>query len=164
MRSSVGRWGTLSTKDTTVADGAAGSPEHFDVLIVGAGISGIGGAYHLTDQLPGKSYVVLETQGGYGGTWRTHTYPGIRSASDLYTFGYRFKPWLGDPIATAEEIQKYLGEVIEENDLVGIGQQRRDIGCHKHTHLFTHTKHEGRLVPGCDKPVRLARRGRDDLP
>lgn len=91
--------------------------EHFDVLIVGAGISGIGGAYHLTQQMPGKSFVVLETQGGYGGTWRTHTYPGIRSDSDLFTFGYRFKPWTGNPIATAEEIQRYLGEVIEENDL-----------------------------------------------
>ena len=91
--------------------------EHFDVLIVGAGISGIGGAYHLTQQCPDKTFVVLETQEGFGGTWRTHRYPGIRSDSDLYTFGYRFKPWTGAPIATAEEINKYLGEVLEENDL-----------------------------------------------
>ncbi len=91
--------------------------EHFDVLIVGAGISGIGGAYHLQQQCPDKSYVVLESQDGYGGTWRTHTYPGIRSDSDLYTFGYRFKPWTGAPIATAEEILSYMGEVIDENDL-----------------------------------------------
>ncbi len=91
--------------------------EHFDVLIVGAGISGVGGAYHLQDQVPGKSFVVLETQAGFGGTWRTHKYPGIRSDSDLYTFGYRFKPWTSAPIATAEEILKYMGEVIEENDL-----------------------------------------------
>lgn len=91
--------------------------EHFDVLIVGAGISGVGGAYHLTDQCPGKSFVVLETQESFGGTWLTHKYPGIRSDSDLYTFGYRFKPWVGAPIATAEEILKYMGEVIEENDL-----------------------------------------------
>jgi cation diffusion facilitator CzcD-associated flavoprotein CzcO len=91
--------------------------EHFDVLIVGAGISGIGGAYHLQQQCPDSTFVVLEGQGGYGGTWRTHRYPGIRSDSDLYTFGFRFKPWTGTPIATAQEILSYLGEVIEENDL-----------------------------------------------
>ena len=91
--------------------------EHFDVLIVGAGISGIGGAYHLTTQLPGTSFVILETQESFGGTWLTHRYPGIRSDSDLYTFGYRFKPWVGPPIATAEEILSYMNEVIEENDL-----------------------------------------------
>ena len=68
-------------------------PQHFDVLIVGAGISGIGGAYHLTKQCPGKSFVVLDMQESFGGTWWTHRYPGIRSDSDLYTFGYRFKPW-----------------------------------------------------------------------
>ena len=91
--------------------------EHYDVLIVGAGISGIGAAYHLTHQCPGMSFVVLEAQAGYGGTWRTHRFPGIRSDTDLYTFGYRFKPWTGPPIATAAEIGSYLGEVIEENDL-----------------------------------------------
>ncbi len=91
--------------------------EHFDVLIVGAGISGVGGAYHLGTQCPGTSYVVLEALDGFGGTWLSHTYPGIRSDSDLYTFGYRFKPWVGPPIATAAEILSYMGEVIEENDL-----------------------------------------------
>ncbi|MGI9409192.1 MAG: flavin-containing monooxygenase [Hyphomicrobiaceae bacterium] len=91
--------------------------EHFDVLIVGAGISGVGGAYHLTKQSPDTSFVVLETFESFGGTWWSHTYPGIRSDSDLYTFGYRFKPWTGPPIATAEEILSYVGEVIEENDL-----------------------------------------------
>jgi cation diffusion facilitator CzcD-associated flavoprotein CzcO len=88
-----------------------------DVLVVGAGISGVGGAYHLTQQCPSKSFVVLESQSDFGGTWRTHTYPGIRSDSDLYTFGYRFKPWVGAPIATAQEILRYMGEVIEEHDL-----------------------------------------------
>ncbi|MGH7052969.1 MAG: flavin-containing monooxygenase [Stellaceae bacterium] len=91
--------------------------EHFDVLIVGAGISGVGSAYHLMRQCPGASFVVLEEQESFGGTWRTHRYPGIRSDSDLYTFGYRFKPWTGAPIATAEEILRYMGEVIEENGL-----------------------------------------------
>ncbi|MBT4985379.1 MAG: NAD(P)/FAD-dependent oxidoreductase [Ilumatobacter sp.] len=91
--------------------------EHVDVLIVGAGISGIGGAYHLRDQCPDKTFVVLENQDGFGGTWRTHTYPGVRSDSDLHTFGYRFKPWRNAPIGSAEEIMTYLGEVIDENDL-----------------------------------------------
>jgi cation diffusion facilitator CzcD-associated flavoprotein CzcO len=91
--------------------------EHFDVLIVGAGISGVGGAYHLTKQCPGDSFVVLEGYESFGGTWWMHRYPGIRSDSDLHTFGYRFKPWVGKPIATADEILKYMGEVIEENDL-----------------------------------------------
>ena len=93
------------------------STEHFDVLIVGAGISGIGSAYHLTAQLPGTSFVVLEAQESFGGTWLTHRYPGIRSDSDLHTFGYRFKPWTGAPIATAAEIRSYMGEVIAENGL-----------------------------------------------
>ncbi len=91
--------------------------EELDVIVVGAGISGIGAAYHLSHRLPHKRYVVLEALESYGGTWLTHTYPGIRSDSDLHTFGYGFKPWRGKPIATAEEIRNYLGEVIEENGL-----------------------------------------------
>ncbi len=105
------------TTATSLAPRASATIEHFDVLIVGAGISGVGGAYHLKQQCPGKSFVVLETLESFGGTWLTHKYPGIRSDSDLYTFGYRFKPWVGPPIATANEILKYMGEVIEENDL-----------------------------------------------
>ena len=92
-------------------------PEYFDVLIVGVGISGIGGAYHLNKQCPGTSFVVLESLESFGGTWLTHRYPGIRSDSDLYTFGYRFKPWTSAPIATAAEILKYMSEVIDENGL-----------------------------------------------
>jgi cation diffusion facilitator CzcD-associated flavoprotein CzcO len=96
---------------------ASETAEHFDVLIVGAGISGIGGAYHLQTQCPGTSFVILEAKDTFGGTWVTHKYPGIRSDSDLYTFGYRFKPWTSAPIATAAEILSYMGEVIEENDI-----------------------------------------------
>jgi cation diffusion facilitator CzcD-associated flavoprotein CzcO len=103
--------------ETGVETGAGGAVEHVDVLIVGAGISGVGGAYHLTQQCPGKTFVVLEAYESFGGTWWMHRYPGVRSDSDLYTFGYRFKPWVGPPIATADEILKYMGEVIEENDL-----------------------------------------------
>lgn len=91
--------------------------EHVDVMIVGAGISGIGGAYHLKTQSPETSFLVLEAKESFGGTWITHSYPGVRSDSDLHTFGYRFKPWKGPPIATAAEILSYLSEVIEENDL-----------------------------------------------
>ena len=105
---------TALRKDTAPSPQAA---EHFDVVIVGAGISGIGGAYHLTTQCPSKSFVVLDALEGFGGTWQMHRYPGVRSDSDLYTFGYRFKPWTGAPIATADEILKYMGEVIDENDL-----------------------------------------------
>lgn len=95
----------------------AAAAEHFDVLVVGAGISGVGAAYHLTHQCPGTSFVVLDALDTFGGTWVTHKYPGIRSDSDLYTFGYRFKPWVGPPVATAAEILRYMGAVIDENDL-----------------------------------------------
>jgi len=103
--------------DTATLNRVDAKTEHFDVLIVGAGISGVGGAFHLTQQCPGTKFVVLESQESFGGTWLTHVYPGIRSDSDLYTFGYRFKPWVGPPIATADEIRKYMGEVIDDNDL-----------------------------------------------
>ena len=96
---------------------ARGTVEHFDVLVVGAGITGLAAGYHLKEQCPDKSFVILESDDNYGGTWRKHTYPGIRSDSDLYTFGFRFKPWVDSPIATAQQILRYLGEVIEENDL-----------------------------------------------
>ncbi|MDA8880146.1 FAD-dependent oxidoreductase [Pseudomonadales bacterium] len=89
--------------------------EHTDILIVGAGISGIGGAVHLKNELPNKTFLILENQDSFGGTWKTHTYPGIRSDSDLFTFGYKFKPWTGKPIASAEAIIEYMREVIEEN-------------------------------------------------
>ena len=93
------------------------SAEHFDVVVVGAGISGLSAAWHFKNERPGTSYVVLEREHSFGGTWLTHQFPGVRSDSDLYTFGFRFKPWVGPPIATAEEIRSYLGEMIAENDL-----------------------------------------------
>ena len=82
---------TTQAAESAALDAAAGAPErqggHFDVLIAGAGISGIGGAYHLSKQRPGTRWLVLESQATFGGTWSTHRYPGIRSDSDLYTFG-----------------------------------------------------------------------------
>jgi monooxygenase len=102
-------------------DRAAGDPddgaEHFGVLVVGAGISGIGVAYHLSRRFPGKSFTVLESSATFGGTWAVNRYPGVRSDSDMYTFGYSFKPWLKDELATAEQILAYLDEVIDENGL-----------------------------------------------
>jgi cation diffusion facilitator CzcD-associated flavoprotein CzcO len=103
--------------NTLPAAGDVSADTHVDVLIAGAGISGIGAAYHLQTQCPGKTYLILEALESFGGTWLTHRYPGVRSDSDLYTFGYRFKPWTGTPIATGDEIQKYLGEVISENNI-----------------------------------------------
>jgi cation diffusion facilitator CzcD-associated flavoprotein CzcO len=90
---------------------------HVDVLIVGAGVSGLGAAHHLREQFPGRTFVILDAQDNRGGTWWTHRYPGARSDSDLFTYGYRFKPWRGPSIAAAEEILAYLDEVIDEDDL-----------------------------------------------
>jgi cation diffusion facilitator CzcD-associated flavoprotein CzcO len=104
--------------DAIASDRTTAEPiAHVDVLIVGAGVSGIGAAYHLKRQCPGTSFVALEALATFGGTWVTHRYPGIRSDSDLYTYGYSFKPWTGTPIATAAEILRYMSEVISENDL-----------------------------------------------
>jgi cation diffusion facilitator CzcD-associated flavoprotein CzcO len=105
------------TETPILVDAAPRETEHFDVVIVGAGISGVGGAYHLTKQCPGTSFVALEAQKSFGGTWLTHRYPGTRSDSDLYTFGYRFKPWTSAPIATRAEILHYMDEVITDNGL-----------------------------------------------
>jgi cation diffusion facilitator CzcD-associated flavoprotein CzcO len=91
--------------------------EHVDVLVVGAGVSGIGAAHHLRERFPDRSFVLLDAQDNRGGTWWTHRYPGVRSDSDLFTYGYRFKPWRGPSIAAGGEILAYLDEVIEQDDL-----------------------------------------------
>jgi cation diffusion facilitator CzcD-associated flavoprotein CzcO len=91
--------------------------EQFDTVIVGAGIAGITTAYYLNKERPTSSYVILEALDNFGGTWWSHKYPGIRSDSDLYTFGFKFKPWTSVPIATAQEILNYVGETIEENGI-----------------------------------------------
>jgi cation diffusion facilitator CzcD-associated flavoprotein CzcO len=89
--------------------------EHFDVLIVGAGLSGIGAAAHLTMECPGKSFAILEGRDSMGGTWDLFRYPGVRSDSDMYTLGYRFRPWR-DPKAIADgpAILSYIRETAAE--------------------------------------------------
>ncbi|MBV9089027.1 MAG: NAD(P)/FAD-dependent oxidoreductase [Mycobacteriaceae bacterium] len=85
--------------------------EHLDVVIVGAGISGISAAWHLQDRCPAKSYAILEARENLGGTWDLFKYPGIRSDSDMYTLGFRFRPWTGTKsIADGRSILSYVGE------------------------------------------------------
>lgn len=91
---------------------------HFDVIIVGAGISGIGAACHLQKKSPNRSFAILEARADIGGTWDLFRYPGIRSDSDMYTLGYAFKPWKeGAAIADGDSILKYLNETVDENGL-----------------------------------------------
>ena len=88
------------------------SNEHVDVLIVGAGLSGIGAAYHLKTQAPTRSYAILEGREQSGGTWDLFRYPGIRSDSDMYTLGYSFRPWThAKAIADGPSILKYVRAV-----------------------------------------------------
>jgi len=97
--------------------------EHVDVLIVGAGISGIGAAYHLQKMSPEKSFLILEGRENLGGTWDLFKYPGLRSDSDMHTLGYSFKPWTSrKAIADGPSILNYLKETAQEN---GIDKQIR---------------------------------------
>jgi pimeloyl-ACP methyl ester carboxylesterase len=109
-----GRAMTTTAPATTAELQDAG---YVDVLIVGAGVSGIGAAHELREQFPDRTFVILDAQDNRGGTWWTHRYPGVRSDSDLFTYGYRFKPWRGQSIAAGAEILNYLDEVIEDDDL-----------------------------------------------
>jgi len=92
--------------------------EHFDVVIVGAGLSGIGAAHHLQARLSGKTYAILEARDAIGGTWDLFRYPGIRSDSDMYTLGYSFKPWPGaKAIADGPSIREYVRETAAEGGI-----------------------------------------------
>ena len=92
--------------------------EHFDVIIVGAGLSGIGGACHLKMECPAKSFVILEGRERMGGTWDLFRYPGVRSDSDMYTLGYRFRPWRDNKaMADGPAILSYIRETATEYDI-----------------------------------------------
>jgi monooxygenase len=94
------------------------SPDHVDVLIVGAGLSGIGAGYHLQSHCPSKTYAIFEAREDIGGTWDLFRYPGIRSDSDMYTLGYRFKPWEdAKAIADGPSILRYVKETARENGI-----------------------------------------------
>jgi cation diffusion facilitator CzcD-associated flavoprotein CzcO len=97
--------------------------DHVDVLIVGAGLSGIGAAHHLQQECPGKSYAILEGRDRLGGTWDLFRYPGIRSDSDMFTLGYRFRPWTASKsIADGPDILSYVTDTAREG---GIDSQIR---------------------------------------
>jgi transposase len=119
---------------------------HVDVLIVGAGVSGIGAAHHLREQFPERTFVILDAQGNRGGTWWTDRYPGVRSDSDLFTYGYRFKPWRGPSIAAVLKIwsKRYRD----------LGRTRTQVVCRLHAVL-------GELIPGgVPKVITAARAAR----
>lgn len=140
---------------TNTEANAASETEVFDVLIVGAGISGIAAAVRLQAECPDLRFLILEAEDSFGGTWWTHRFPGIRSDSDLHTFGYSFKPWIGPPIATADEILKYMGDVIDEHDL----DQHIRFGCKVDVAAWSHSDNQWRIeaIRNADgKPVRVA--------
>src|ERR1700722_400889 len=90
------------------------STEHFDVLILGPGLSGIGAGYHLQAKCPDRTYAILEARDAIGGTWDLFRYPGIRSDSDMYTLGYSFRPWTNaKAIADGPAILSYVRETAQ---------------------------------------------------
>ena len=92
--------------------------EHFDVLIVGAGLSGVGAACHLQAKHPARTYAILEARDAIGGTWDLFRYPGVRSDSDMYTLGYSFKPWTeAKSIADGASILQYVRSTAAEHDV-----------------------------------------------
>src|ERR1700744_83051 len=91
------------------------NPESVDVLIIGAGISGVGAAHHLQERCPGKTYAILEAREASGGTWDLFRYPGIRSDSDMHTLGYRFRPWTqAKAIADGPAILEYVRDTARD--------------------------------------------------
>jgi cation diffusion facilitator CzcD-associated flavoprotein CzcO len=125
LRSSPGSDRSTEGRDAAMLDNRPHMPardtlEHVDVLIVGAGLSGIGAAYHLQAGCPGKTYAILEARDTIGGTWDLFRYPGIRSDSDMYTLGYSFRPWTdAKAIAGGLSILSYVRDTAKENGIDG---------------------------------------------
>ena len=114
---------TRVDRDPSTAE-AAGA--HYDVLIVGAGLSGVGAACHLVQKRPGTTFAILEARNAIGGTWDLFRYPGIRSDSDMSTFGYAFRPWDNSKaIADGPSILRYL---VDTAQAYGVDQRIR-FGC-----------------------------------
>lgn len=115
--------------------------EHLDVLIVGAGLSGIGAAVHLQQRSPGRTFAMLEGRDNLGGTWDLFRYPGIRSDSDMFTLGYGFKPWTeAKSIASGASILNYLWDTVAEHDLkrhIRFGQQVKRAEWSSETNTWT---------------------------
>jgi len=122
--------------------------EHVDVLIVGAGLSGIGAAAQLARELPDHSYLVLESRDTIGGTWDLFRYPGVRSDSDMFTLGYRFKPWHEDSsLADAEPEPFTLANLMTKSFTACIGFMLSPCFWIVVLHLFWHRGSLARPAP-----------------
>jgi cation diffusion facilitator CzcD-associated flavoprotein CzcO len=127
------------------------NPDHVDVLIVGAGISGIGAAVHLQMHCPGRTFTILEGRADIGGTWDLFRYPGVRSDSDMHTLGYNFKPWTAQKaIADGPSIMAYLRETVAEHGVaphIRFGHLARTADWDSATARWTvHAEHDGQPV------------------
>jgi monooxygenase len=109
---------TSEPKEPAVTTSDSAPTEHVDVLIVGAGLSGIGAAWRLQHDRPGTTFTILEGRSAIGGTWDLFRYPGVRSDSDMFTLSYPFRPWRGEQsIASGESIRSYIQDTAAENGI-----------------------------------------------
>ena len=114
--------------DAAAVDGGAGGVEHVDVVVVGAGLSGVGAAATLLRRTPDRSVAVLESRDAIGGTWDLFRYPGVRSDSDVFTLGYAARPWLGDTtIASGGAIRDYIRATADESGVRAVVRTRRRV-------------------------------------
>jgi len=123
---------------------------HYDVLIIGAGLAGIGAAYHIGNQHPDKHYAILEARDRLGGTWDIFKYPGLRSDVDMHLYGYAFHPWTRESgVASAENIMAYLHETVEKfgiNKHIHFGCRMESANFDSASALWTVTLTDGRTV------------------
>lgn len=119
--------------------------KHFDVLIIGAGISGISAAYHIQTNNPNKTFALLERRSNIGGTWDLFKYPGIRSDSDMYTMGFHFRPWTKQrSLALGSTIMEYLNETVDEfaiREKIRFGQHVKEASWSSDEALWTIITH-----------------------